>query len=166
MNAMKWSLVTGVVMMCLLFRVGAAQSQASADDEALAVARRVVSNLETAWNTGNGKAYAAEYWPDAELINIFGSVVEGQTQVSARMSEIFAGAFKGSHVTSTIRKVRRLGPSVIVVDTDQDNTGTVGPQASSERQPVRTRLKNILERRNGLWRIVATQNTQVAAPMF
>jgi uncharacterized protein (TIGR02246 family) len=136
----------------------------AAEDDAAAAASRIVASLETAWNTGDGGAYTDNYWPDAELVNIFGDVYEGRDAITHRMDQMFAGAFMGSHVTSTIRKLRSLGPDVAVVDLTQDNTGIVG--ANGQRTPVQTRFKHILERRDGIWHIVASQNTRIIKAPF
>jgi uncharacterized protein (TIGR02246 family) len=140
----------------------------SDEKAALAAAEPVVTALEKAWNSGDAEAYVANYWPDAELINVFGSVSLGREEIKARVAEIFAGAFKGSQVHSTIRKVRRYAENLIVVDLDQDNTGVVRPGSppGSARQPYQTRFKHILERRNGEWRIIASHNTRIVSAPF
>jgi hypothetical protein len=35
-----------------------------------------------------------------------------------------------------------------------------------ERKKVPTRFKHIVERRDGVWRVAASQNTRVSAPSF
>ncbi len=130
-------------------------------------AYRVVANLERAWNSGDGEAFAAEYWPNGELVNIFGSVVEGQAQISTRLGEILRGPFRASQVTARIRKITAIGEHAIIVDVDQDNTGLLdGAGREADRKPVRTRMKHILEKRDGVWKIVSSQNTQLVTPDF
>lgn len=81
-------------------------STSSADALDLAIATKVVDELEVSWNAGDGSAYAAQFWPEAELVNIFGAAIEGQASIEERLSEILQGAFRGSQMTSEVRRVR------------------------------------------------------------
>ena len=131
---------------------------ASAQDDAAVVANRIVTNLMKAWNSHDGKAYAAEFWPDAEFVNVFGGIMNDQKEIASRTDAVLKGALSGRQLQMTIRKVRQLAPNVIVVDSEDTDT--------SRAKGVVTRLKLILERRGDVWRAVAAQNTRVSTPTF
>lgn len=128
------------------------------------VLRESVARLEHAWNASNAELWAAEYWPDGELINILGVVLPNAVEVRARTAQILAGPFSGSRFASVVRNVRFLGADAAMVDIDIRVTnfralppGTV----ATEPGVLLTRMKHVFERRHGRWRIVASQNTAV-----
>jgi uncharacterized protein (TIGR02246 family) len=125
-------------------------------------ARRIVSNLEKAWNQGDARAWGKDFSEDAEFINILGAVFNRQ-ELEARHADIFAGVFKGSRAEFQIRRLWRPAPSVIVIESDASVAGAPvlppGIQADPDGS-LRTRFKHILTKRSGRWWIVASQNTQ------
>ena len=131
---------------------------ASAQDDATVVANRLVTNLMKAWNSHDGKAYAAEFWPDAEFVNVFGGIMNDQQEIASRTDALVKGALSARQLRMTIRKVRQLAPNVIVVDSEDTD--------ASSAKAVVTRLKLILEKRGDVWRAVAAQNTRVSTPTF
>jgi hypothetical protein len=36
-----------------------------------------LENVTRAWKVRDGRAYSAEFWPDAEIVNVFGGVLSG-----------------------------------------------------------------------------------------
>jgi uncharacterized protein (TIGR02246 family) len=128
------------------------------------VARESMQRLADAWNTSNAAAWAGEYWPEGELINIRGDVLSGPSQVRDQTAKILAGPFKGSHFTFVVRHLRCIGTDVVIADIDILVTGyqalPAGIMVSSPGE-LRTRMKYVYERRNETWRIIASQNTMV-----
>ena len=133
-------------------------TQVSAQNEATAVANRILMNLMKAWNNHDGKAYAAEFWPDAEFINVFGGVMKDQQEIASRTDAIVKGALSGRQLEMTVRRVRQLAPNVIVIDSDDTD--------KSSATAVVTRFKLILGKRGDAWRAIAAQNTRVSTPGF
>jgi uncharacterized protein (TIGR02246 family) len=150
------------VAFSVLFGLSLTASVNATEDEATQATTRVVAGLERAWNAGDGSAFAAEYWPDAEFVNIFGMIMDGQKSIAERHVQVFEGPFKGTRMKIDIRRTRMLAPNVIIADTVMNSTG--GQLLSS--RTAQTRLKHILEKRNGVWRIVASQNTEITPPRF
>jgi uncharacterized protein (TIGR02246 family) len=84
--------------------------------------------------------------------------MKDQQEIASRTDFIMKGPLRGRKAIMTIRKVRLLAPNVILVDTmDTDPAGATATE---------TRLKLILEKRSGAWRILAAQNTRVSPPTF
>ena len=136
-------------------------------DEERALATAVVERLAAAWNAGDAEAWVAEYWSDAEFINVLGAVLKGRKEILERHTAIFASFFKGSRIRMTVRVARGLGTSAILVQTDAEvrGFGRLPPGIRAQRDGVlRTRLSHVLLNREGHWRIYASQNTNVEPP--
>jgi uncharacterized protein (TIGR02246 family) len=125
--------------------------------------RASLDRLALAWNTPDAAAWAGEYWPEGELVNILGTVLPGAESVRDRTAEILAGPFRGSHFEYVIRKLRFIGQDVAIVDTDITISSYRGVAAIPPTSPgvLLTRMKHVYERRHGSWHIVASQNTAV-----
>lgn len=126
-----------------------------------------VARLASAWDAGDGAAWGAEFWPDGSLINILGVVFPNEPAVAAVTSRILAGPFKGSTFAPTVERIRFLGADAAVVDTDIAVTNYAFlPPGSVATQPglLLTRLTLVFERRLGIWKIEAAQNTSVLPP--
>jgi uncharacterized protein (TIGR02246 family) len=126
--------------------------------------RASLERLALAWNTPDAAAWAREYWPEGELVNILGTVLPGAASVRDRTAEILAGPFRGSRFDYAIRSIRFIGHDVAIIDTDITISGYRGVAAIAPTSPgeLLTRMKHVYERRHGSWRIVASQNTAVS----
>jgi uncharacterized protein (TIGR02246 family) len=135
------------------------------DDEAKAAADATVHRFVDSWNRADGAAYGENYWPDAELVNPSGEIVDGRAAIAQEHVDLWAGIFKGTRVAARMRKVRRLDPDHIIVDFDTELSGIRKlPPGSQEHgsNVLSTHLKHILEKRNGKWKVLAAQNTFIA----
>lgn len=135
--------------------------------EERAMAEDIVARLAAAWGKGDGEAWANEYWADAEFINIMGMVLSGREQIVQRHQELFDGSFKGSHIKMKVRRVRGLGGAAILIDTDVEVTRWRALPPGVRARPdgvLFTRLKHVLLNREGWWRLIASQNTDVKEP--
>jgi ketosteroid isomerase-like protein len=88
MRATYRYLVAGLLVSSLV--LGAARA-ADKDEGARLVAQKIVSALTAAFVVHDGDAFAAEFWPDAEFMNVFGQVVEGQQQIATLHNTVFRG---------------------------------------------------------------------------
>jgi uncharacterized protein (TIGR02246 family) len=141
-----------------------AQNSAS-DAEAKAAAEATVRSFVDSWNRADGAAYGENYWPDAELIDPSGNIVDGRAAIAQEHVDLWAGIFKGSRVAGKVRRVRRLDPTHIIVDFDTELSGIreLPPGTQNHGNNVlRTHLKHILEKRNGQWKVLSAQNTFIA----
>jgi uncharacterized protein (TIGR02246 family) len=135
-----------------------------ADELAEQPLRQSLDRLAQAWNTADAAMWAGEYWPEGELINILGGIMPNPAAIRARHGEVLAGPFKGSHFESTVRRILFLGADVAIVDTDIRVTRfrALPPGAVATSPGVLlTRMKHVYQRREGIWRIAASQNTAV-----
>lgn len=136
----------------------------NADTAAEKPLRDSLDRLAQAWNTADGAMWANEYWPEGELVNILGGVMPNAEAIRERHAAVLAGPFKGSHFESTVRHIQFLGPDVAIVDTDIRVTNFRAlPRGAVATSPglLLTRMKHVYQRRDGKWRIIASQNTAV-----
>jgi len=124
------------------------------------MARRFVDS----WNRADGRAYGEGYWPDAELVGPTGKIWKGRAAIAQIHVDLWAGPFKDSRLTATVRNIRRLGPNYLIVDLDLTLSGAREPPPGAvvdAQGAILAHLKHILEKRNGVWRILSAQNTFV-----
>src|SRR6266850_1075299 len=138
---------------------------AASDVEAKVAADATVRSFVDSWNRADGAAYGENYWPDAELVNPSGEIVDGRAAIAQEHVDLWAGIFKGSRMAAKVRRVRRLDPNHIIVDFDTELSSVRElPPGSQNRgnNVLRTHLKHILEKRNGHWKVLSAQNTFIA----
>jgi uncharacterized protein (TIGR02246 family) len=138
---------------------------ASPQDEANAAARAMVDRFADSWNRADGAAYGENYWPDAELVDPSGVILTGRAAIVKEHVDLWAGIFRGTHQTVTVRRVQVLSAKYILVDFDAYLSGVhTGPSggAPSPAGVVVAHLKHIMQNRNGEWGVLFAQNTLVA----
>jgi uncharacterized protein (TIGR02246 family) len=130
--------------------------------------RAALARQADAWNHHDAKAWVASFSEDAEFINILGMSLVGRAEIEKRHAEIFGGIFARSRVVVTTRKVRALGPTAALAETDYElrdyDRLPPGIRPTDADGTLRTRLKYIWELEQGQWRIVAAQNTAILPP--
>jgi uncharacterized protein (TIGR02246 family) len=143
----------------------AAHADVPGTDADAAAIRAIVADLDRAWAESDADRWASHYRPDAEFINILGMVMPDLAAMRARHHEILQGVFKGSHHAGTLRKLRFLTADVAIADVDIEVTQFKAlPPGARPTEPgvLRTRMRHVLQRLDGQWWIVATQNTALA----
>ncbi len=133
-----------------------------AEDEA--TLRQMVDVQTAAWNGGDAAAWSKDFVPDADFINIVGTVFEGREQIEQRHAAIFATLFKGSQARVTVRRIAFLDADTAVVDTTHEVTAYAGlPPGVQATEPglLRTQMRYVMKRSEGQWRIAFGQNTDV-----
>jgi len=161
-NALHY-FVLGLFICTALAAAALAQPSGTAADSASIAA--IVADLDSAWANADADRWAAHYVPDAEFINILGMLMPNTQAMRARHDEIFQGVFKGSRHHGTLRRLRLLGADAAIADVDIEVTGfSALPPGSRPTEPgvLRTRMRHVLQRIDGRWWIVATQNTAIA----
>jgi uncharacterized protein (TIGR02246 family) len=155
MNARRFRFASFLIACAVLGPVAFGASRTESSSE---IAAKAVEQLTAAYRARDGHAYAALFWPDAELMNVFGQVVTGQDQIEALVNTVFRGPLRDRVVHMDIRKIRQLAPNVIVLDTTNSDASKSSDQV--------TQMKWILEKRGLEWRVIAGQNTAIQTPAF
>ena len=131
------------------------------------VATAFADTFATTWNNRDGPGYGEAYWADAELVDPTGSVWTGREAISGMHVDLWNGPARDTRVTASVRRTRALSSTLAVVDLDVEVAGfsPAPPGAMCGLDgTVRTRLKHVIEKRESQWKIIASQNTFVAAP--
>jgi uncharacterized protein (TIGR02246 family) len=135
-------------------------------DEATSAAEELARKFEVTWNQRDGDGYGTAYWPDAELVDPTGQIWCGRDAIAQMHVELWSGPAVGTNVHARVRRIRPLGSDVMVVDLEVDVHGfsPAPPGAMTQLDgSVKARLKHVVEKRGDEWKIVASQNTFVAA---
>lgn len=150
----------------LLFAVGTLTGcDASPAQTAETSIRQALTEQADAWNRHDAKAWVAAFADDADFVNVLGMQFHGRAEIERRHAELFASIFARSRVVVTTRKVRLLGKSAAVAETDYElrdyDRLPPGMTATDADGTLRTRLKYVWEHGPESWRIVSAQNTAV-----
>lgn len=141
----------------------------AAGPPAEALIRRALAEQADAWNRHDAKAWSASFAEDADFVNILGMLFQGRAEIERRHAELFGSIFARSQVVVTTRKVRPLGETAAVAETDYElrNYDRLPPgiRPTAPDGTLRTRLKYVWELEPDGWRIVSAQNTAVLAPL-
>jgi uncharacterized protein (TIGR02246 family) len=160
----KWLIVVGAALFLLMSGISFVLHAA---DDAQAAAAAMVNRFVDSWNRADGTAYGENYWPEAELVNPSGAISSGKDAIVREHVELWAGIFKGTRATGKVRRIQRLGLNYMVVDIDVEISGVQQPPPGSPPNAngvLRNHLKHIMEKRNGVWKILSAQNTFIAVP--
>lgn len=161
---MNRSVLTRCVLACawLMFPLACSHVDHTRDEQRI---REQVDAQTAAWNRQDAVVWSQDFAPDADFINIVGTVFEGKAQIQERHAAIFESLFKGSQSKVTVRRISFLGDDVAVVDATHEVTGHPGlPPGVQNTEPglLRTQMRYVMQRSaDGAWRIAAGQNTDV-----
>jgi uncharacterized protein (TIGR02246 family) len=111
----------------------------------------IISELQRAWNAGDGAAWAASFSEDADFVDVLGRVQHGRDTIATEHQKIFDTIYQGSRLE--IRKIssRTIGDDILLVHTTSTLRVPAGPRAG-DTHAVQTKIL-----RNG--QILAFQNT-------
>ena len=118
--------------------------------------REVLDQLEAAWNSGDGRAYAAPYAADAQFVTVQGRSITGRDAIGAGHQGIFDTVYAGS-----TNSMELLSPSRSPTGCGSPSPATPCPSPgplAGVRQALGT---NLLRETEAGWEIVSTQNTIV-----
>ena len=118
------------------------------------------AGLERAWNAGDGGAYAADFAPDCDFVDIRGARHHSAGAVAGGHQGIFDSIYRGSTVRYDVASVRQLADGVLLVQADAALQVPAGPLAGSSRASSTA----VLVQDGGRWRAVLMHNTLVAEP--
>ena len=135
------------------------------DKGAETAANGMVDRFADSWNRADGVAYGENYWPEAELVNPTGNVLYGKAAIAQEHVDLWGGIFKGSHITGKVRRIQMLGSNYMIVDFDLELSGIrqAPPGTPPGTKVLRNHIKHVMEKRNGVWKVLSAQNTFIAA---
>jgi len=131
-----------------------------------AAIEKTVANFADAWNKHDAHAFALTFAEDADFTNVLGAQAQGRDKIESFHAPTFAGMFKDSHLTDTVRSIRFLTADLAAVDVDWSMTGAKAPDGTP--RPLRKGLLSwiMARQKDGLWLILVMHNTELmGSPM-
>lgn len=140
---------------------------ASPEGRAEATIALQLARQAEAWNRHDAHAWVTSFSDDAEFVNILGMSLQGRDEIEKRHREIFQGIFARSKVVVKLRKLRPLGATAALVETDYElrdyDRLPPGIRPTDPDGTLRTRLKYVWVLDREGWRIVSAQNTAIVS---
>jgi uncharacterized protein (TIGR02246 family) len=84
-------------------------------DPDLAALRRIWERQAEAWARGDGNAYAMNYTPDADLVNIKGEHLHSRPVIATQIQRYFNNQLKNTHLLRLEEKVRLISPTMAII---------------------------------------------------
>jgi uncharacterized protein (TIGR02246 family) len=147
MSAMSRTLSVAALSLIL----SAAQAKAPTAEAAI---ESLVSDMTAAWNRGDAVAFTSAMRDDVIYTDLGGAVTEGREALEQKFRGILSGAFQGTTLAQTVRRVKLVRPDVAIVDLDTSVSRASGPT-------LRTSALLVLARDGRRWTIAALHNTGV-----
>ena len=150
---MKRNLISlGILLLFAFIQPIYAQNDRAADEAAI---RDNVKQLESAWNTKSGVAYAKPFAEDADFVVINGTYIKGRDVIATSHQRIFDTIFKDTTLSLTVKQVRFLRPDVAIVHVS-------GRRDGPTKELVQDAFMTYVMTKEGkVWTISAFQNTAV-----
>jgi uncharacterized protein (TIGR02246 family) len=120
--------------------------------------QRLYDTLIDAWNRRDAAAMAWTFAEDGSQVGFDGSQINGQKNIEAHLTPIFASHPTPAFVTVT-REVRSLGNGTVILRAD---AGMI-QQGKTEINPALNAVQSMVAvRRDGRWQVALFQNTPAA----
>lgn len=135
------------------------QSEMNTEEERI---KKVISDMEAAWNSHDAKAYAHVFAEDADFTNVFGQKSHGRAAIEQFHAPMFQAMFKASHFTTNQVSVRLVSENLAAVDVTWEMSGVTDPSGN----PLGNRkgLMNLLmKKESGTWAILIMHNMDLPA---
>ncbi len=147
---LSWGYVVPAALMVCLGAVCAA----STNDEDERTIRGMVDQAVARLNKGDVSALD-DFWDEnADYVGVDGAMIKGRAQMGAFFRKM-AESSKGQQVAS-VEQIRFITPEVATVDGSWTVTGARGADGK-ELSPIRGRGFEVVQKRNGKWRFIATR---------
>src|SRR4029453_13640251 len=117
----------------------------------------IVGELERAWNSSDGAAFARPFTDDADFVNIRGEHMRTREVIGKGHQGIFNTIYKGSVVRFQVSAARENPPAGLVAHVKNKLNAPTGPLAGEHG----SLFTLVLVRQQDEWRIAAFHNTLV-----
>jgi uncharacterized protein (TIGR02246 family) len=152
-------LVSAIPLVMCAARAAADDASRSADDAAV---KEVVAGFSNGWNSHDARSMCASLADDVHWVNWRGEVATGRKAVEDEHATLFAGLYKNTQRTDTVKSVHYLGPELASVDDYWTMTGA--KQRDGSDWPYRAGYANFLmARRGGHWIVIVSHTADFNA---
>jgi len=115
----------------------------------------LVHTLDTAWNAGDGDAFAAPFAADADFVNVRAEHHRGRQAIAAGHTAIFRGIYAGSTNQYAVKSARLVTADVALVHVNATLQVPSGPLAGQ----MKALYSMVLVREGSAWQIASFHNT-------
>ena len=120
-------------------------------------AHDIALQLESAWNSADGSAFAAPFAADADFVDIRGEHHRGVQAIGHGHHAIFQSIYRGSRMAYRVTQVRAINADTLLVHIVGALDAPTGPLAGRNES-----LQTLVLNRTGEgWEIAAFHNTLV-----
>jgi uncharacterized protein (TIGR02246 family) len=136
-----------------------ADSVAAADETAI---KQVVAGFSNGWNAHDARTMCVSLADDVEWVSWRGEVLHTRKEVEDQHAGLFAGLYKETRRTDTVKAIRYLGPDLVSVDNYWSMTGARKRDGSD--WPYREGYVNyLMAKRDGRWVIIVSHTADFNA---
>jgi uncharacterized protein (TIGR02246 family) len=149
-----------IVIVLLAGVVAAAQSKP--DENAI---RGILDDEIATWNQGDTDGYSKHFAADGTFTNVMGMFFTGRQAFRDRHEVIFKGPFRGTTLQLQVVSLRFLTADIAVCETLAWVSGFKGGTPPGlhldTKGRLRTRLLQVMAKRNSEWQIVVYHNVDI-----
>jgi uncharacterized protein (TIGR02246 family) len=136
-----------------------AGSGTTADEMAV---KQVIAGFSDGWNSHDAHAMCASLADDVQWISWRGEVSHSRKEVEDQHAMLFAGLYKNTHRTGTVKSIRYLTPVLASVDNYWTMTGAKTREGAD--WPYREGYVNyLMAKRDGHWVIIVSHTADFNA---
>jgi uncharacterized protein (TIGR02246 family) len=151
------------IAIVIVFLAGVmAAGQSKSDENAI---RGILDNEVATWNQSDADGYSKHFALDGTFTNVRGMFFTGQQAYRDRHEIIFKGPFHSTTLQMQVVSLRFLTADIAICETLTWVSGFAGGAPPDlhldSKGRLRTRLLQVLERRNGEWQIVVYHNVDI-----
>jgi uncharacterized protein (TIGR02246 family) len=141
-------------------RAAAADDSANSSEDA--ALKQVVAGFSNGWNAHDAHAMCVSLADDVEWVSWRGEAVHSRKEVEDQHTTLFAGLYKNTHRTDTVKSIRNLTPELVSVDNYWTMTGA--RKRDGSEWPYRAGYATLLmARRDGRWIVIASHTADFNA---
>jgi uncharacterized protein (TIGR02246 family) len=140
--------------------IGKPSDSGTASDDMLI--KQVVAGFSNDWNSHDARAMCASLADDVEWISWRGEVSHSRKEVEDQHATLFAGTYKNTHRTDTVKSIRYLTSELASVDNYWTMTGAKTREGAD--WPYREGYVNyLMAKRDGHWVIIVSHTADFNA---
>ena len=157
-----WMVLPALLVATVAARATAARPADSGGAAEEAAIKQVVAGFSNGWNTHDAHAMCVSLAEDVEWVSWRGEVMHTRKGVEDQHAGLFAGLYKDTHRTDTVKAIRFLGPDLVSVDNYWSMTGAKKRDGSD--WPYREGYVNyLMAKRDGRWVIIVSHTADFNA---
>jgi uncharacterized protein (TIGR02246 family) len=131
----------------------------STEDEA--AIRRIVADVQTAYNTNDARLMNAHFAADASVVTALGKRIDGIDALREFTEQAMAGVLREEYVRYDVTDIRFLRPDVALAYKHATATDAAGEPIELDHAMI---ALYVLVKEDGRWLVAARQNTLVPRP--